>query len=278
MKILKFSTLIALFAFALTSCDIIEEPVCLDCQAEASNMKILLEDFTGHQCGNCPRAHEQLEILEETYGENLIVVALHAGGFAATFPAAGYVPDYTTEMGDELLTLYDADNEGLPVGMVNRRTWADGKVLQKFASWGTQISTILAETPQLSIELSAEMSDNETLDVDADLTYFAAGNSDHHLVVIVTEDSIYSKQSDYDLSSGYVSDYHHKHMMRGSITSGNFGEQLTSNTIAIGEIFSREYQFAWNTDWDASNCHIVAYVIDNTTKEIIQAEQVSISE
>lgn len=278
MKILKLGSLIALFAFALTSCDIIEEPVCLDCEAEASEMKILLEDFTGHQCGNCPRAHEQLEVLEESYGENLIVIAVHAGGFARTFPAAGYVPDYTTEMGDELEDHYDADIEGLPVGMVNRRTWQDGKVLQKFAGWGTQISTILAETPPLKIELTAVKSDNQTLQVNTSLTYFEAGTADHHLVVVVTEDSIYSKQSDYDLPSGYVSDYHHKHMLRGSITAGSWGEQLKSGAIAVGEILSNEYQFAWPTDWVEENCHIVAYVIDNTTKEILQAEQVSITQ
>ena len=278
MKILKLSSLIAVLAFALTSCDIIEEPVCLDCQAAESEMKVLLEDFTGHLCGNCPRAHEQLEQLEENYGDNLIVIAIHAGGFANTFPAAGYEPDYTTLMGDDLESHYDADNEGLPVGMVNRRTWQDGKVLQKFAGWGTQISTILAEEPPLKIELSAELGDNNDIDVDVDLTYFQPGSADHHLVVVVTEDSIYSKQSDYDEPSGSISSYHHKHMLRGTFTNGTWGDQISTSAIDAGDIFDKDITTAWNSDWVAANCHIVAYVIDNSTKEILQAEQVSITE
>ncbi len=278
MKILKLSSLIVLLAISFTACDIIEEPVCLDCQAEASDMKILLEDFTGHQCGNCPRAHEQLDVLKESYGENLIIIGVHAGGFANTFPAAGYIPDYTTPMGDDLEDYYDADIEGLPVGMVNRRRWQDGKVLQKFAGWGTQISTILSETPPMSIGLTALKTDIQTLQVNTQLTYFEAGTADHHLVIVVTEDSIFSKQSDYDVSGGYIADYHHKHMLRGSITSGSWGEQLKPGAIQVGEILNNEHQFTWNTDWNENNCHVVAYVIDNITKEVLQAEQVSITE
>ncbi len=276
MKVFKLGSLIALLAFVLSSCDIIDEPVCLDCQAEASEMKILLEDFTGHLCGNCPRAHEQLEVLKASYGENLIIVGIHAGGFAKVFPAAGYIPDYTTSMGDELEEYYGADIEGLPVGMVNRRTWQDGKVLQKFAGWGTQISTILAETPPLSIGLTAVITD-QILRVDAQVGYFEAGTADHHLVIVVTEDSIFSKQSDYDVPDGYIPNYHHQHMLRGSITPGNWGEQLKPGAIQAGEIFNKEYQLTWNSDWDSNNCHIVAYVIDNITKEVLQAEEIIIN-
>lgn len=273
MKFLQNFTLIALLLVGLSACDIVEEPVCLDCQAAESENKVLVEDFTGHRCGNCPRAHEQLEVLQETYGENMIVLGVHAGGFANLLAPAGYTEDYKTPMGNELESYYDADNEGLPVGMINRRTWPDGKVLQKFASWGSQISTVLNETPRVQLALVSEYnSGSATVEVTADLTYFEAASADHQLVLVITEDSIYSKQTDYDHPDGYIPSYHHKHMLRASITQGTWGEQIKSGAIAAGEEFTLQYQIAWNTDWDLNHCHVVGYVLDNSNKEIWQAQ------
>jgi len=273
MKFLQNFTLIALLLVGMSACDIVDEPVCLDCQAAESQNKVLLEDFTGHRCGNCPRAHEQLETLEDTYGDNLIVLGVHAGGFANLLAPAGYTADYKTPMGNDLEAYYDADNEGLPVGMVNRRTWPDGKVLQKFASWGSQISTILNETPKVSVDIEAEYDGpSQTLEVEVDLIYFEAAGANQQLVVVVTEDSIYSKQTDYDHPDGYIPQYHHKHMLRGSITTGTWGESVKAGAIAAGEGFSTDYQIPWPAEWDINNCHIVAYVLDNDTKEIWQAQ------
>ena len=39
---------------------------------------VLLEDFTGQDCSNCPTAHEVVASLKEQYGDAVVAVAVHA--------------------------------------------------------------------------------------------------------------------------------------------------------------------------------------------------------
>ena len=41
---------------------------------------VLIEDFTGQRCVNCPNAVAEIERLQEAYGEeNVIAVGIHSG-------------------------------------------------------------------------------------------------------------------------------------------------------------------------------------------------------
>ena len=280
MKLIRYSFLACLLAFSLTSCDIIEgDKICTECLAESEGKKVLIEDFTGHQCGNCPRAHEKLDEFKELYGDDLIVISIHAGGFASVFPALGYEADYTTDMGDELEAYYEADLEGLPIGMVNRREWPDGNVLQKFGSWGSQIGAILGESPSMGLEIEAAVSQDGTqLEIEVEAEYFGAANGQgHNLVVLITEDSIVSKQSDYDLSQGYVAEYAHMHMLRGSVTQGTWGIPVKAGNIVAGEKVTKSLTQTMNPDWKPEKLHIVAYITDNVTREVLQAEEIKLN-
>ena len=85
MKTVQTLFLTFWMALFFTACDIVEPPF-----AETSTTgptgpvsgavrKVLLEDFTGHKCGNCPRAGEAADALKLAYGDQLIVYAAHVG-------------------------------------------------------------------------------------------------------------------------------------------------------------------------------------------------------
>lgn len=265
--------LLLLAAFGFSACDVVDEPLDPNREVVITGKKVLIEDFTGHQCGNCPRAHETIETLKGVYGKDLVVIALHVGGFARVSPAQGYPTDFKTPMGDVLEDYYDADNFGLPVGMVNRRAF-NGEVKQRHGSWGGQVATLLSEAPVLDIELEANYDMATKIgSVTASLEYFQAGNPDHHIVAVLTEDSIFSKQSDYSLQPPYVPVYCQKHVLRKSITSGTWGEQIKAAEIFVGESFSRNFSFTLDSSWKPEQMHVVVYVMDNSTKEILQVEE-----
>src|ERR1700752_2189684 len=46
--------------------------------------KVLVEDYTGHKCGNCPAAADVLKDLETQYAGKIVPLAIHAGFFANT--------------------------------------------------------------------------------------------------------------------------------------------------------------------------------------------------
>ena len=123
------------------SCDIIEEPfitvqdeVSDSCesfsffngsQTIARSEKSYLEDYTGHTCGNCPRAAEKAYELQEIYGDQLVIISVHAGFFSNT--NTSYPSDFTSNTGDTWDNLFGNSNAGNPNGMVNRMNYPNGR-------------------------------------------------------------------------------------------------------------------------------------------------------
>ena len=57
--------------------------------------KILVEEFTGHRCTNCPQGHQTLETLHQQYGDTLVTVGIHYGALAkAIRGSTGSVRDF----------------------------------------------------------------------------------------------------------------------------------------------------------------------------------------
>ena len=72
-----------LSALAFTSCDVIGDTERFtEIEMPVFERRVLLEDFTGQKCRNCPKAHREISSLKEVYGDNLIAVSIHAGGYA----------------------------------------------------------------------------------------------------------------------------------------------------------------------------------------------------
>ena len=70
--------------FLVGACDYIDEDDRF-IYVEPANVakRVLIEDFTGQRCVNCPSATETIKQLQDTYGkENVIAVAIHSGPFS----------------------------------------------------------------------------------------------------------------------------------------------------------------------------------------------------
>ena len=91
----------------VASCDVVDDPV-LDviqpCESDnapvfeplASDVqRVLLEDFTAHQCGNCPPAAELAHDLAVEHPGVVIPLGIHAGDLANTND--NYPTDWTCE-------------------------------------------------------------------------------------------------------------------------------------------------------------------------------------
>ena len=85
-----FLPILGLFIF-FGSCDVIDGPVNEDFVIDTSggssfDKAVLLIDFTGHKCGNCPTAGETAKMIESSFGDKVIVVASHVGTLAFPQP------------------------------------------------------------------------------------------------------------------------------------------------------------------------------------------------
>jgi thiol-disulfide isomerase/thioredoxin len=286
--VLLIISIVVSVMMVITSCDKIDPPYVsgnTDSVTGDTVRKLLFEDFTGHECVNCPSAHKTIEDLQKVYGDRIIVIAEHIGFFAKP-KAAPFDYDFRTPEGKEISTFFGAYDAPPPKGMVNRNK-VNGSYLIDKAEFGTAISLVLdsmPEKPDILIQIIASYnSSDSTIGVDAKLTALTnlpAGK--YNLSILVTESEIIEAQKNSDANVGDIPEilnYNHKHVLRGAINT-TWGEEFTNGAISNGQTFSKAYSnYKIGKDWNPDNIHIVAfayYADGPNEKVVIQAEQVDL--
>lgn len=262
---------ILLFAgLFLASCDIVKPPRKIIIPPSSSDNVILLEEYTGHFCSGCPLAHAKGEELKGIYGDNLVILSIHAGPFANQWPG-GFDADFTSAAGDELDAYFDVTTGVLPIGMINRKPF-DGQILQEWGDWSSYVDQAMKEPVEALIDITTEYdSSSRTVNIAVSVEYFLDGTQDDYLMLYLTEDSIISQQKMPDGSA--EPNYVQMHMLRDAITSSAWGEALNNGKIFAGQTFDYNTTYTLDTKYDAKYCHIIAVVGNNETKEVIQAAE-----
>jgi hypothetical protein len=258
----------------ILSCDRVKPPY-EDVNADLTGgRKVLVEDYTGHKCGNCPRASKAIYDLKSLYGDKLIIVAVHAGGFATPFPpnAPYYTYDFRTPEGTQLDTDFGISAAGNPNGLVNRRN-INGSYIISSTDWAGQVADVLSSTAVVPVKLTITNSYDDasrTLTTDISSEFFTTIQGTYKLTVYMVEDSIINWQKDYDVIPNDIPDYVHREVLRGSM-NGTYGEVI-SPTI-IGNVINTTYTASLGSDWNAKHLSVIAFIYDEATREIIQVEQ-----
>jgi len=267
--------------FLFISCDKIDPPYTTEninqepVQEEVVR-NFLLEEFTGHQCPNCPEGISTSQTLKEFYGDQLIIISIHAGFFAKP-SGSTFQYDFRTDAGEELNAYFGVERN--PMGLVNRRQY-DGSLLLGHTAWGSAITEFTNNEPLFQINISNQKS-NDDDNFDVDVTVRALQNLDdiYHLVVLVTEDRIVKPQktNDPNVEGGVIMDFEHNHVLRKSITN-TWGDALNQSSMSVNEQFNESYNFSLDDDWDPANCHIIAYILNSETLEVMQAVETQLQE
>ncbi|MES2766958.1 MAG: Omp28-related outer membrane protein [Bacteroidota bacterium] len=279
MKKLFLSVLFAAAIFS--SCDIVEAPYKekTDTPVDTTQkyvQKVLIEDYTGFYCGNCPRAAIKAKELHELYKEKVVVMAPHVGAtFAKPRKSGEY--DFRTEVGNTLNTFFGIDIAGLPKGMINRRGYPTKEHLIPDADWGAKVAVALAQEPVVGIALKHEYNAaSKTLTLEATAEFLKAAEPDAYLAVYFVEDSIINRQTVYlPNTPEEVPDYLHMHVLRAGVTSP-WGDQLSTTAITAGQIFKKNYTYTIPTgkDWKPEHMKIIVYVHRNaSTYEVLNVEE-----
>ena len=166
---------------------------------------VLLLEYTGQRCVNCPNAAQQISQLQSgTVGHHLIAVAIHGGQLAEN---SNHSPLGLVTEDSEWLTK-EARVQGWPCASI------DGAALSLPPEWNASIAQQLAQTPQSTIYLTAHY-DATSRQLTAQVTSFSS-LADSHLSVFLVEDSIPSLQ--YLEGGKHKMDYLHRHVLRQILT------------------------------------------------------------
>jgi thiol-disulfide isomerase/thioredoxin len=279
-KIRLYLTLPLSIAFALAGCDHVKDARDPSAPQVVGNRKVLIEDYTGHKCGNCPAAADTLAYIKNKYPGKIIPIAVHAGFFATTTPGS-----YPTDLRNPVSTAYDnqfgISLAGNPNGLVNRGNYGAGNFIKAYTTWEGDAFQMLSSPAKFSMKIRNTFNaTSNSLNTSVVLTSLGYNTGQYKLVVLLTEDSIVGEQLDYRLPSGsqVISNYKFEHVLRDAINSTWGDAVFASGAIPNDSVVKTYNNYNISSAYRARKCHVVAYVYDANTSsptyyEVLQAEE-----
>jgi hypothetical protein len=232
--------------------------------------KVLLEEFTGINCGNCPTAGDEAKRLKSVFGSKLVIMAVHEGGFARPHDNQ---PDFRTESGKAIDQFFGVSAIGVPSGLVNRYNW-EGSTYIPWRRWYTVIDSLLKLPLEATINIRPAINNNN-LSVAVSVTGVGQLPANNRLVVAITESKIIAYQKDYRLPPpSEIPNFEHNYVFRGNINA-TWGEAVN---LLPNQTITKNYSIQINSEWKVENLHIIAYLYDGDTKSLRQVEEVSVQQ
>lgn len=259
--------------------------------------RVILEEYTGVTCVNCPLGILAIENLKERYGSQFIPVSIHTyTGDALSTGLSGY----STFLG----------LSAAPSGIVNRNGVISSPMWQNPATFSYEFNngaTLWADYVASELEVPADFEMNASIKVDPDNGTFSvplelrsalsAKNQMLNVFVTVVEDGVISYQQNtfstisdanlgawgkggqYGMSVAY--NVTHDDVARsvyGSTYNGTQG--LVPQTFTAGETYSVTLEgMTLPTNYTSlSNCKAIVMLIDANTEKVVNAVSVNFSD
>lgn len=227
------------------------------------NKKVILEEFTGTGCPNCPDGHVVAAGILAANPGNVFVVAYHPDNSSYTstdpmkrsFPSAFYSVPFISP-----------SNRFMPSAIVNRRVFGTERILPR-TQWAEKVNILKAESSPLNVGVASTYNTtNNLLTVDIEIFFTDNVTSNLTLYAVLLESNIIASQS------GGSANYVHKHAFREAFPTPNpaqWGEPIVGNTTQ-GSLISVTYTFDNSTtSYDMNNCEVVVFVRNAANEEII---------
>jgi len=246
-----------------------------------TNRNVLLEDFTGHQCGNCPQAATIAKSIEAANAGRVFSVAMHAGSggissFQRTYkPGDSNYPKYNRDFTNPDTRAYTVDIPGFlgnPSGTVNRIPNAGASTIWQFSTtWQQNINALIAEN-NLSADLQIATNYYPAtrglfLHVECETKKALTGN--YHLVIYLIQNKIIDWQKNYSVFPQDIEDYEH-HQVHISNINGTWGVRVFEGNTSANFKIREDYTFKIPEIVKDTDMSVVAYIMNADTYEILQ--------
>ena len=279
MKRTAFYIALTIVVFAMASCDKLKEPYIIEplvaqsdtiplVEADTVNFDgrivVLLEDYTGVKCNNCPEAGELALQLQQQNEGHLVVLGVHPKTELQN-PAGGF-PDFRTDDGNEWNNFFNI--AAYPSGLVDR-TGVLGQ-----AEWTTAVNNAIGNDAPVRLIIKTEYDDATRelkLSIHSKFLQNVESN-DVRLTVCMMEDNIVGAQV---MPTGVNPNYTHRHVFRGTADGQTWGRVLDveAESITAGRNFITNMKFNVSDDYNADEFYIVAFISDNSTKQVLMTAE-----
>lgn len=221
---------------------------------EPTGKTVLIKDFTGARCVNCPAAAEYAHNLQHQLDEDhIFIMSVHAGYLAQPI---GQFPDFLTEEG----TTWYGNNSSNPLFAVDHVALTDGNTLY-VEQIDSPVATALAEDQSFEIILMPRYDETTRhLNVEARAVSLVDMDGQFYITVCLVEDNILGWQT---IPGGIDKEYVFRNVFRGTL-NGAYGDAFEDSSVYEGESFYFNYSTDINADYDADECYLMVYIYDKS--------------
>ena len=268
---LHHTLLLGIALFAAASCSEVDESNRFDGPYTVEAKKnVLVEDFTGQTCTNCPLANDEMVNILSNYGtDRVIAVSLHGGSNSLREDGNKYglanVQGYTyiSQLGINSFPKGRIDRQG---DFIDYDKW-DAEIFKRFSNdYNIQLSI---DNNATSFNLA-----DSTLTVKVNVENQGSTSITGKLQVWLTESNIVGPQ--YQTDGKIDMNYTHNHVFRHSVNDFE-GEQITLNASSTE---SKTYSYTFpgvaniknKTPWQPANMHyvVIFYNEGNGVMQVIE--------
>ncbi len=248
---------------------------------------VLVEEFTGQTCSNCPSAHTTLEGISAANKGRINIIGLYLFGIPQANPPAGYTYDLRDSDATQIGNKVYGGVAALPSGGVDRMQTSTGAIITDRSTWADNISTQLTKTD--SVNLTLQSSYNATTmmaKISATVTYTNPMSAKQNLTVVIVEDSMVDLQEfpPGAYPGGFDPNYIFTNVCRGIVSAVPFGDPVL-DTVAVkakGRAVKRTFNYKLKTTIPAikpAHCRVIAFInsTSGTDLHILQSAQTKLT-
>lgn len=303
LSILAITIVVSAFSL-VAGCDVVEEPYgpsgdgCIGSElfndtvfsdTNENRRRIILEEFTGHKCPNCPEGADIAEQIKIDHPEDFLSVAVHnSGAFSKvdiSNPDHPYPSNFETETGEKMRIKYQYSS--FPGGMLNR-TEINGSVKVDYSKWTQEVNALIADPDYMSPRFKLDLVNiynsklgERSVRVRYKVSCLQNVTGNIAIAAYVTESHIIAPQTDNRLSESYVADYEHNHVLRVGFPNNGDGKTVLTNPKIgdVAEVISdnEEICVSLSDDWVPENMEVIVFLFDSDTGEILHVEELPLS-
>ena len=199
---------------------------------EPTGKMVLIKDFTGARCVNCPAAAEYAHNLQHQLDEDhIFIMSVHAGFLAQPM---GQFPNFLTDEGTEWYNNHDSN----PLFTVDHVALTDGNSL-KVEQIDTPVVTALDEEQSFEIVIGRQF-DPTSRQLQVNIQAVSLTDRDGHFFITacLVEDNIVGWQI---IPGGTDKEYVFHNVFRGTL-NGAYGESFEDHHVREGRRIRRPLQ------------------------------------
>lgn len=227
--------------------------------------QVLIEEFTGQSCTNCPAGHHDLYLLDSANPGRLNIIGYYVQGLSLTTPPNGAIYDFRTTIATTIGNFLYGGINTLPVAGIDRDpvgTVTTANLLQiDRGNWDNLVPTLLSVVD--SVNLSVSSSYNTTTDsakISVTITYTKNVTSYQNLSIAIVEDSMVDLQDEFPVNDP---NYIFTDVLRDYVTYVPTGDAILpyQTPKTAGTALTRTYVHGISSTWIPAHCRVIAYIL-----------------